>query len=105
MTHFVCTYPKSFELDLYQCRWTAVNKRLLNAYCRDKFDKYCVEEKCLHRTGTCGAQLHESVASSRRCCHTLTGNLKIDINYKKVLKTEIDKKTYKFVGEDELSYQ
>lgn len=59
----------------------------------------------MHGVGTSGASTCKRTLTSGLGCHTFRRNLNIDINYKKVLKTEIDNKTYKFIEEDKLSYR
>ena len=71
--------------------------------CGDKAELLCSEGKCLHPR-SCGVHKYNVLLKYGRGCHSFKRNIDRNIEFKKVMKYDVDDKQYKFVVTDSLPY-
>ena len=63
----------------------------------------CAEGRCLYRK--CGFTVYRNALVSGKGCHTFKGNMDFDVEFKRIVQTEIDDKKHKYVVHDSLPWK
>ena len=66
----------------------------------------CAEGKCIQRGGRfCGSNKYKSAVLYGRGCHTFSGDVEFEIEFKRIQKCEVDNKKYKYVIHEKIAWK